>query len=64
MNSPRPPPEEFQSSRLSKSTLVLMLIIVGLLALLAIFTNIQSFRRGEVETVVLRPVASSTPQAR
>jgi hypothetical protein len=43
---------------------VLMLIIIGALALLAVFANIQRFRRGEVETVVVRPATTSAPQAR
>jgi len=64
MNAPRLRPEKFQSSRVSKGMLLLMFIIVGSLAFLAIFANIQSFRRGEIETVLVTPAASPTPQAR
>jgi len=42
----------------------MMLIVIGTLALLAVFANIQSLRRGHVETVVVRPVTTPAPQAR
>jgi len=41
-----------------------MLVIIGALALLVIFANVQRFRRGHVETVAVRLAASPTPQAR
>jgi hypothetical protein len=41
-----------------------MLVIIGALALLAVFANVQRFRHGQVETVVVRPVATPMPQAR
>jgi hypothetical protein len=41
-----------------------MLIIIGVLALLAVFANIQRFRQGQVETVVVRPPTTPAPQAR
>jgi hypothetical protein len=40
-----------------------MLVIIGALALLAVFANLQRFRRGQVETVIVRAATSSTPQA-
>ena len=40
-----------------------MLIIVVGLAMLAVFANIQRFRRGDVETVVVRSATSPTPTA-
>ena len=42
---------------------MLMLIIIVCLAMLAVFANLQRFRRGDVESVVVRPTASLTPQA-
>ncbi len=40
-----------------------MLIIIVCLAMLAVFANLQRFRRGDVESVAVRPAASPTPQA-
>jgi hypothetical protein len=40
-----------------------MLVVLGMLALLAIFADVQRFRRGDVETVVVRPPISPTPQS-
>jgi hypothetical protein len=40
----------------------MMLIILGSMTLLAVYANIQRFRREQVETVVVRPAISpSTP---
>ena len=64
MNSREPPLEKSRPSRVSKSAIVVMLIIIGALALLAAFANVQRFRRGQVETVVVRPAATPAPHAR
>ena len=64
MNSPHPSAERHRSSRVPKNALAVMLVIIGALALLAIFANVQRFRRGHVETVAVRLAASPTPQAR
>ncbi len=40
-----------------------MLVVLGTLALLAIFANVQRFQRGDVETVVVKPLISPTPQS-
>jgi cell division septal protein FtsQ len=58
MNLPEPSREKLRTPRASKSSLVLMLIIVASMALVAIFANIQRLRRSQVETVVVR---SATP---
>ena len=42
----------------------MMLIVIGTLALLAVFANIQRFRHGEVETIVVRPATAPAPHAR
>ena len=41
----------------------MMLVVIGTLALLALFANVQRFRRGEVETVVVKVATSPTPQS-
>ena len=41
-----------------------MIIIVASLALVAGFANIQRFRRGQIETIVVVPTSSATPQPR
>jgi hypothetical protein len=41
-----------------------MLVIVASLALVAVFANIQHLRRGQIETVVVVPATSTTPQPR
>jgi len=40
----------------------MMLVVIGTLALLAVFANVQRFRRGEVERVVVKVATSPTPQ--
>ena len=42
---------------------MLMIIIVASLALVAIFANIQRLRRGQIETIVVVPASSTTPEA-
>jgi hypothetical protein len=39
-----------------------MIIILASLALVAIFANIQRLRRGQIETIVVVPASSTTPQ--
>ena len=41
-----------------------MIIILASLALVAVFANIQRFRRSHIETVVVVPASSTTPQPR
>ncbi|OLC28809.1 MAG: hypothetical protein AUH91_01305 [Verrucomicrobia bacterium 13_1_40CM_4_54_4] len=60
MNSLQPRREKVRSSRAPKSAVVLMLIIVGSMVLLAVYANIQHFRRDKVETVIVRPATSPT----
>jgi hypothetical protein len=64
VSSPQPPPEKFQSPQAPRSAVVLMIIIVASLALVAIFANIQRFRRGQIEKIVVLPAGSTTPQPR
>jgi flagellar basal body-associated protein FliL len=55
--------EKSQSSRISKAVFLLMLIIVVGLAMLGVFANLQRFRRGDAEAVVVRPATSLTQSA-
>lgn len=41
-----------------------MIIVLASLALVAVFANIQHFRRDQIETVVVVPASSTTPQPR
>jgi hypothetical protein len=43
---------------------VLMIVILASLALVAVFANIQRLGRGQIETVVVVPATSTTPQPR
>jgi hypothetical protein len=64
VNQPQQPAEKLPSSQVPTSVVVLMIIILASLALLAVFANIQRFRRGQIETVVVVPASSTTPQPR
>ena len=52
------PASEEPPSRPRKSGVVLMLIIVMSMALLALYANIQRWRRSHVETVIVTPATS------
>jgi hypothetical protein len=41
-----------------------MIIILASLAVVAVFANIQRLRRAQIETVVVVPASSITPQPR
>ncbi|HET6886826.1 MAG TPA: hypothetical protein VFH87_02775 [Candidatus Udaeobacter sp.] len=64
MNAPQEPVEKLGSPRIPRSAVVLMIVIVASLALVAVFANIQRLRRGQIETVVVVPATSTTPQPR
>jgi hypothetical protein len=64
VNPPQQPAEKLRSSQVPKSVVVLMIIILASLALVAVFANIQRLRRGQIETVVVVPASSTTPQPR
>jgi hypothetical protein len=64
VNPPQQPAEKLQSPQVPRSVVVLMIIILASLALVAVFANIQRFRRGQIETVVVVPASSTTPQPR
>jgi cell division septal protein FtsQ len=64
VNSPQQPAEKPRSSQVPRIAVVLMIIIVTSLAVVAIFANIQRLRRGQIETIVVVPADSTTPQPR
>jgi cell division septal protein FtsQ len=64
VNSPQQPAEKLRSSQVPRTAVVLMIIIVASLALVAIFANIQRLRRSQIETIVVVPASSTTPQPR
>jgi len=64
VNQPQQPVEKLQSPHVPRSVVVLMIIILASLALVAVFANIQRFRRSQIETVVVVPASSTTPQPR
>jgi len=56
--------EESQARRASKAAILLMAIIVICFAILAVFANVQRFRRDIVEGVTVRSTTSPKPQER
>jgi hypothetical protein len=64
VNPPQQSAEKLQPPQVPRSVVVLMIIILASLALVAVFANIQRFRRGQIETVVVVPASSTTPQPR
>jgi presenilin-like A22 family membrane protease len=64
VNSPPQPAENLRSPQVRRSVVVLMIIIAAAFALVAIFANIQRLRRGQIETTVVVPASSTTPQPR
>ena len=55
--------EKSQSSRVPKTAFLLMLVMVIGLLMLAVFANLQRFRRTDVETVATKPATSPVPSA-
>jgi hypothetical protein len=58
VNLPQPPLDERPSSRTPKSVLALMLIVIVAMALIALYANVQRWRRAEIETVTITPALS------
>jgi hypothetical protein len=64
VNLPQQTAGKFRSPQVPRSVVVLMITIVASLALVAVFANVQRLRRGQIETTVVRPASSTTPQSR
>ena len=63
VNLPQPPRESPRPSSAPKSALVLMIVIVATMALLALYANVQRWRRDKIETVIVTPEVSLSPSA-
>ena len=64
VNASQQSTEEPESNQVRKSTIIVMIVILASFALLALFANIQRLRRDQIETVVITPAVSITPQPR
>ena len=64
VNSPQQSAKKVRSSQVPRSAVALMIIVVVSLALVAIFANIQRLHREQIETIVVVPASSATPQPR
>lgn len=58
MNSPARPPESLPRVALKATALILFVML-----LLALYTNVQRWRRDKLETVIVTPAASPSPTA-
>jgi hypothetical protein len=63
VNLPKPPSENPRPSVAPKSALVLMVVILATMALLALYANVQRWRRDKIETVNVIPEVSPLPSA-
>jgi hypothetical protein len=59
MNSPAPR----QPERVPKVALKAMALILFIMLLLALYVNVQRWRRDKLETVIVTPAASPSPTA-
>ena len=64
MNLPDERTEKSQPDRASKTGVLLMAVIVICLAIVAVFANVQRFRRDAVEVIAVRSTTSPTPKER
>jgi len=59
VNLPQPPEEEEpRSSLASTGALVLMLAAIVAVALIALYANVQRWRRAKIETVTITPASA------
>jgi hypothetical protein len=56
--------EKSPTSRAQKTAVLLMAVSVICMAMLAVFANVQRFRRDAVEVVAVKSTTSPTPQER
>jgi hypothetical protein len=61
VNLPQPPRENPRPSNAPKNALVLMVVIVATMALVALYANVQRWRRDKLETVIVTPIATPSP---
>jgi hypothetical protein len=63
VNEPQLRSEESKPARVAKNVLRLMLVIVIVLALLALYANVQRWRRSQLETVIFTPAQTASPSS-
>jgi hypothetical protein len=63
VNEPQLRSEESKPARVPKNVLRLMLVIVIVLALLALYANVQRWRRSQLETVIFTPAQTASPSS-
>lgn len=54
------PPEAPPSSAVPKPAVIMMIVILAGMALMALYANVQNWRRDKIETVIVTPVATPT----
>jgi len=64
VNASQQPSEKVGSAQVRKGTILVMSIVIASFALLALFANIQRLRHDKIETAVVTPADSMTPQPR
>ena len=64
MNLPDESTQKSPTHRAPKTAVLLMAVIVICLAMLAVFANVQRFRRDAIEVVSVKSTPSPTPQER
>jgi hypothetical protein len=63
VRSPTSGSEERELAHLPKNVLRLMLVIVIVLALVALYANVQRWRRSQLETVIFTPAQTASPSS-
>jgi hypothetical protein len=63
VNGPQLRSEENKPARVPRNVLRLMLAIVIVLALVALYANVQRWRRSQLETVTFTPAQTASPSS-
>jgi hypothetical protein len=54
------PPENAPSGKVPRSALVIIIVILGGMLTVALYANVQHWKRDKIETVIVTPVATPT----
>ncbi|HYY13739.1 MAG TPA: hypothetical protein VE758_04835 [Chthoniobacterales bacterium] len=57
----QPPVNAPSTSRVPKDAIVVMIVVIAILALIAIYGNVQRWRRDKIEHTIVIPAGSPTP---
>ncbi|PZR73056.1 MAG: hypothetical protein DLM73_11565 [Chthoniobacterales bacterium] len=63
MENQEAPEKNSEASRAPRTGVRLMIVIVIAMALLAVYANVQKYRRDKIESVTIIPVSTATPAA-